>query len=304
MIPNKNESPIKMDARTTLILHAQKEVHDHTHDSLVIPILVVFEDMYAKVAKTDGKLSTFQKALREIPAWSQLKIESVCACLQQSCNFLKELISALFLSHVKIMSSIKVAKISNVRVKVPKEEKFLHAVLIEAAKRFYENPKLFRSKMHQSTKETVIMEAIEATVRKLLPLKDILSAYLKSKTTEVAPLANDPDNATEIDTPIHGPVTEDDVDADDLENDLLSDSDDYDEAEETEAEESEAEAEETEAEAKTEESEAEIQKIKDETKEIEIVTRPGDPPIIPPQLNKPVEKAKLFFDDSDLEEDL
>jgi hypothetical protein len=284
-----------MDARTTLILHAQKEVHDHTHDSLVIPILVIFEDMYAKA--TDGKLSTFQKALREVPAWSQLKIESVCSTLQKSCNFLKELISALFLSHIKIMSSIKVAKISNVRVKVPKEEKFLHAVLIEAAKRFYENPKLFRSKMHQGAKENVIMEAIEATVRKLLPLKDILSAYLKSKTTEVAPLANDPDNVAEMDTPIHGPTPDDypgddSEDLEDMEDDLFSDSDSGSDPEDD---------------PDVPSTEEPVEAKDDETKEIAIVTRPGDPPIIPAQhvQEAPVQdKPKLFFDDSDLEDDL
>lgn len=170
-----------MDVKNSMILQAQKEVRAHTHDFLVLPVVAFFDGIYAQTQKKDGKLATFQKELREVPNWPLLKVQSVLTNIQLSCDFLPQLISAMFLGHIKVLASIKISKAPNVKVKVPKQEKFVHALFIESARRFYENPHVFRKGDH-GAKTTMVMEAIDATIRKFLPLRDILSAYLvKSK---------------------------------------------------------------------------------------------------------------------------
>lgn len=170
-----------MDVKNSMILQAQKEVRAHTHDFLVLPVVAFFDSLYAQTQKKDGKLATFQKELREVPNWPLLRVQSVLSNIQLSCDFLPQLISAMFLGHIKVLSSIKISKAPNVKVKIPKQEKFVHALFIESARRFYENPHVFRKGDHYA-KTVTVMEAIDATIRKFLPLRDILSAYLvKSK---------------------------------------------------------------------------------------------------------------------------
>lgn len=166
-----------MDVKNSMILQAQKEVRAHTHDFLVLPVVAFFDSMYAQSQKKDGKLTTFQKELREVPNWPLLRVQSVLSNIQLSCDFLPQLISAMFLGHIKVLASIKISKAPNVKVKVPKQEKFVHALFIESARKFYENPHVFRKGDH-AAKTTMVMEAIDATIRKFLPLRDILSAYL------------------------------------------------------------------------------------------------------------------------------
>lgn len=170
-----------MDVKNSMVLQAQKEVRAHTHDFLVLPVVAYFDSVYTQTQRKDGKLATFQKELREIPNWPLLRVQSVLHTIQLSCDFLPQLISAMFLGHIKVLASIKISKAPNVKVKVPKQEKFVHALFIEVARRFYENPHVFRKGDH-GAKTAVVMDAIDATIRKFLPLRDILSAYLvKSK---------------------------------------------------------------------------------------------------------------------------
>lgn len=196
----------------SIILQAQKEVQGHTHEFLVQPILAIFDAVYHDVMKEDGGLTSFQKQLRQVPAWSQLQVDKVVQSIEASCNFLSELITALFLSHIKILSSIKINKIPSLRVKVPRHGKFIHAVLIESARQYYEDPFIFRRNDNPS-KARVVMNAIESAVRKFLPLKDILNAYLNNKATAIE--EKGPDDM-ELETPIG-----DDEDIDDDEEERI-----------------------------------------------------------------------------------
>jgi hypothetical protein len=214
-----------MEKEDAVILAARKEVQGHANVFLVKPIVNVFEEIYARSMGMDGKIRTFQKALREIPQWTSHIVSKCAERIQRECDFLPQLITALFLSHIKILSSIKINKISHIRVKVPKREKFLHAVLIESARAFYENPMVFRAGDVRH-KEVVVSDAIEVVVRKFLPLKDILSAYLSNRAGI---------NSAGEDEEIETPVNEDEgAGSEDL-NDLVQQSEEEEE-EEPEAE--------------------------------------------------------------------
>lgn len=176
-----------MDVKNSMILQAQKEVRAHTHDFLVLPVVAFFDSVYAQSQKKDGKLTTFQKELREVPNWPLLRVQSVLSNIQLSCDFLPQLISAMFLGHIKVLASLKTSKVTGVKVKVPKQEKFVHALFIESARKFYENPHVFRKGDH-AAKTAMVMEAIDSTIRKFLPLRDILSAYLVKGKKAATPM--------------------------------------------------------------------------------------------------------------------
>lgn len=188
-----------MEKQDAVILEARKEVQGHVNMFLVTPILSVFDEIYMRAMSIDGHIVTFQKALKEIPHWTTHTVSQCCDRIQKSCDFLPQLITALFLSHIKILSSIKITKISHIRIKVPKREKFLHAVLIESAKAFYEDPLMFRRRDTEK-KRNAVMTSIDSIVRRFLPLKDVLDAYLMNKASNLSDASDDEDQ--EMDTPI------------------------------------------------------------------------------------------------------
>ena len=157
-------------------LQAKHEVSRHIIQFLLEPLCAFFDELYTTAQRKDGRLLTFQMLLKEVPKWSMVTVDTNVSRIVTSCDFFGELVTALFLSHIKMLSAIRLGQ-ATIKVRVPRNEKFVHAVLIEAAKEFYENPYIFRYK-DQEAKEEVLASAIDSTVRRMLPMKDLLNAYL------------------------------------------------------------------------------------------------------------------------------
>lgn len=183
---------------SSILLEARKEVEGHVHEYLAIPVRNAFEDIYARAMRKDGTLITFQRMLQEVPSWTSLVVSQHCDRVRLRCDFIQELMMALFLSHVRIMSSIKIAKDTNVKIKVPKLERFLHAVFIDVARHLYEQPTVIRHGRGWEILEKMVMEAVDRCVRSMLPIKDILGAYLANNTTAMGELRDD---GREMETP-------------------------------------------------------------------------------------------------------
>ena len=133
-------------------------------------------------------LITFQHNLSEIPKWNQSIIsnEYERIMVKSSCEWLDDLITAVFISHAKILTSIKVNESTKtLNLKIPKGEHFIHKCYIECARVFWKNPYLFYHKVNEieyqknlREAENIISQKIEETIRKLLPVKTILREYL------------------------------------------------------------------------------------------------------------------------------
>ena len=62
------------------------------------------------------------------------------------CDWLDDLVTAVFLSHTKILTAIKSNKKNNkINLKIPKIDHFIHKCYIESAREFWKNPFLFNS---------------------------------------------------------------------------------------------------------------------------------------------------------------
>ncbi len=133
-------------------------------------------------------LITFQHNLSEIPKWNQSIISDEYSRImdKSNCEWLDDLITAVFISHAKILTSIKVNESSKtLNLKIPKGEHFIHKCYIECARIFWKNPYLFYHKTSDidyqkniREAESIISKTIEETIRKLLPVKSILREYL------------------------------------------------------------------------------------------------------------------------------
>ena len=139
-------------------------------------------------------LSYFQNSLSEIPKWNQITItEKYEKILEYSkCDWLDDLLTAVFVSHTKILTSINTNKNKNkINLQIPKVDFFIHQCYIEVAREFWKNPYLFDDTVNNFEYQRnrrdavqIIENVIAETIRKQLPVKNILKEYLGSEYSE------------------------------------------------------------------------------------------------------------------------
>ena len=194
-----------MDSITnSFMLAAKTEYITRLSGDLTAPIMRDMKRMYeeAKKQHSNKALYTFQHCLKGIPTWNAGTIREKTAVIEGKCPWLSSLIAAVFVSFIKVMSSVRVSQDQrpNIRLKLPTNDAFIHQVYIEVARKFYESPEQIRC-VNNAGQAAIIQLAIETTVRDQLPLTDILQAYLGQSVD---------DNGTM--TPVLSPVHSDDED--------------------------------------------------------------------------------------------
>ena len=100
---------------------------------------------YCKSANDKNILKKFQLLLSSIPQWNQDKVEEEYKRISKNseCDWIEDLITAVFVSHTKILSSIKLKKKSKtIEVDVPNGSYFIHKCYIEIARNFWKKPYL------------------------------------------------------------------------------------------------------------------------------------------------------------------
>jgi hypothetical protein len=168
-----------MDNLTPLLIDAKEEYLGQVTDVLAPFVLTAFRDMYADASKNKGKvLLTFQRALREIPGWNAHVVRQKTQDIEVRFQSLGKLIAALFVSVVKIMSSIRLSRDRqpNIRLKLPSNDAFVHQVYIQTAREFYNTPTLINE--NRAVRINTVREGVRAAVREMLPIDEILTAYL------------------------------------------------------------------------------------------------------------------------------
>ncbi len=149
----------------------------------------IFRDskkMCSKENKEQEVFKRFQSFVKKIPKWSSLTVDAETERIKQKINCLSELITIIFVGNVKILASIRLkGKHTNIKVKVPSCNNFIHTVYINTAKRIFYDPYLFDDNLDPIEKERnmnrifeFIEKAISETISGMLPLDSILNEYL------------------------------------------------------------------------------------------------------------------------------
>ena len=179
---------------TQLLVEAK---HEYTNQLILLLKLELYNGIksmydaayqYCIDTKSKKILKNFQKMLETTPKWSnnKLNIETERIKNVTNCDFLEDLLTAVFVSHVKVLSSIKYKNVAkNLELQIPTLTNFIHKVYIECAREFWKKPFLFDHRLSNIDiqrnivdSDRVISESIKETIRKLLPVKDILKEYL------------------------------------------------------------------------------------------------------------------------------
>jgi len=148
-----------------------------------------------KAAKRDAEeeprklITFFQKRLENVSQWNQGLIDKEYDRIVEQANcsaWINKLIDAVFVSHVKILSSIRLnVELSTIKLIIPEPKSFVHKCYLVAARRFFLEPELLEDRPTRVTFKqrqknlrqsyVVIGEAITDAIREMLPISDILN---------------------------------------------------------------------------------------------------------------------------------
>ena len=183
------------DGNLAVLVDAKTEYTKQLINILKTNIYVIFLEIFESCKKECEENNTqskvfleFQNKMREVPKWNTEIIKEHCDTIikNSKCDWIDELITAVFVSHTRILTSINVGKTKGkIDLNIPKTHNFIHKCFIDIARYFWKNSYLFEDKeskfeYQKNRRETELMieSSINETIRKELPVKNILKKYL------------------------------------------------------------------------------------------------------------------------------
>jgi hypothetical protein len=191
------------EAKLAILTDAKQEYSSQLINILKTSIYNGIKHLYDESKKKcmaenrfDEVLVDFQDFLSQIRLWSQDMVEQEYKRIEKEsdCDFIKELITAVFMSHTQILQVIGSGAKKQTQIDIPKPEHFIHKCYINAGREFYKNPMFFYDgpevspvERHRNIphSETVIATTINETIRQLLPIRRILKSSLQEQYTEI-----------------------------------------------------------------------------------------------------------------------
>lgn len=176
-----------------IVLIEARSEYQRYMNKMLIPILYdriieMYKDVESSTPKKNQVRAAFQLEMRKIPKWNSDQIEYETQKVLTQCPWFKQLLSAIHLSTIKILTSVKLGKYHHkISVNIPKVEIFIHKVYKHLAKRIFENSEYFGMKNFQNTnklREALSLfteDSIDEALQDMLPLENILYTNLKPK---------------------------------------------------------------------------------------------------------------------------
>lgn len=152
-------------------------------------------------SKTKSALSEFQDSLSQIPEWNLDKVQRETSSLLQAihCDYIEDLITAVFIAHTKILSAIRLhAKPRRrIQITVPKPDHFMHRALSECSRILWSNVYLFSDTVSSLDRQKntndvnrFLEDGILQAIRNLLPVKSILRDSLQDDDDDAVQITN------------------------------------------------------------------------------------------------------------------
>jgi hypothetical protein len=157
-------------------------------------------------SKAKSTLSEFQDSLSQIPEWNIDKVQRETTNMLNSvtCDYIDDLITAVFIAHTKILSAIRLHSKPRrkINITVPKPDHFMHRTMSECSRLLWSNVYLFSDSVSSIDRQKnvnevnrFLEEGILQAIRNLLPVKSILRDSLQE----------DEEDSIQVNTPIELP---------------------------------------------------------------------------------------------------
>jgi len=173
-------------------------------DVIYSKIISLYDECVRETNTNEPILVRYMKKLKDVLDWSPAYIDVHLNKIKRNCSWFDELLTAVIVTNVKILTSVKLNKTKKkVQLKMPSSEKFLHQVFIDMAKRLYINiqkNKYFKSN-DENSMNLLIFQSIDDVIRKQIPIQNILQTYMTnidSSDDEEHDEPDEPEEETEI----------------------------------------------------------------------------------------------------------
>ena len=170
-----------------ILVEAKKEYLNQLN-TLMSPIMIeTFQNLYEEARKmSKGKkvLIQYQKLLKEVVNWNNHMVRQHTCNISDSCSWFNDLLAAVFVSFVKILSSVRLnnCPAKKISIKLPTNDVFVHGCYIAAAKDIYKDPYIFHDESTEYERDEKLFTrfgaCIENTVKEMVPVQEILKAYI------------------------------------------------------------------------------------------------------------------------------
>jgi|DEB0MinimDraft_6_1074348.scaffolds.fasta_scaffold01392_8 hypothetical protein len=196
-----------------VLVDAKKEYLNQLAIIMVPFMIETFQDVYNEsVSRSKNKkvLAMNQLLLKDVKVWNDNIIKQHTDEIINSCSWFNELVAAVFVSHVKILSAVKLSAESNkISVKLPTNERFIHACYVAVAKDLYKDPYIYHEEADEFTRDEKLFErfnvCINNTVKELIPIQDILKVNMTKDAIKSLDLDKE---ETDFEPEVEGPNTE------------------------------------------------------------------------------------------------
>lgn len=185
------------DSSAAIYSEAKSEYTDQLVFNFQPALLRFFLDRFTEVkaspsvtSKAKSALSEFQESLSQIPDWNLDKVHSETSELLKAihCDYIEDLITAVFIAHTKILSAIRLHSKPRrkINITVPKPDHFMHRTMSECSRFLWSNVYLFDDSVPSVDRQKNMNEVnhflekgILQAIRNLLPVKSILRDSLQ-----------------------------------------------------------------------------------------------------------------------------
>lgn len=169
-----------MNESTASTLVEASNLYQNSLVEVMMPdMLSTFQTMRAQ----SPSAKVFQRSLASMVTWNKDVIDRHTNQILLVSPLLEDLIAAVFLAYVQVLSFVRLpGSKSDIRVHVPAKTTFVHMAYKLAANKFYDLTRDGKNCFQSScTPKEIIAEAIHKTINKLLPLKQLLDAYIANE---------------------------------------------------------------------------------------------------------------------------
>lgn len=147
-------------------------------DTIVCNFNILLDESKKETEKNDT-LVIFQRKLKHVPHWSSAYVDNEVEKIKKNCPWFLELLTAVIITNVKILTSVKVSKTKKkIQIKTPQADKFVHQVYIEFARSMFDYIKKQKELPSDMTIDYLFDQSLENVIRAHLPIQNILQMYV------------------------------------------------------------------------------------------------------------------------------
>ena len=159
--------------------------------SVMAPVMIdAFADLFQeakKVAQGRKILVQYQALLREVKNWNNTIVKQHTEAIIKSCSMFPNLLAAVFVILVKIMSSVRISsECKKLNIKLPTNDVFVHSCYMATAASLYEDPYVMVDEVSDIERRANITARITKAVRDVIedfiPIQQILDTYIPAFT--------------------------------------------------------------------------------------------------------------------------